>query len=63
MVAMAKIIVKCDVNDEAEALEIETIVATAVADYMNKHGHPGNATAVLKSIAPNVEVAGPQKCQ
>ena len=60
MVMMAKIMIKCDVNDATEAVEIEKIVATAVAHYLNLAGHPGNATAVLRSLSPDREVAGPQ---
>ena len=62
MVMLAKVTIKVDVNDETEAREIETIAATAVAHYMRISGHPGNATAVLDSVLPNCEVAGPQ-CQ
>jgi len=58
MVMLAKIVVKCDVNDEAQAVEIEKIIATAVAHYTKAEGHPGNAIACLKSITPDSCVAG-----
>lgn len=62
MVMIAKLVVKCDVNDESEATEIESIVATAVANYLNAAGHPGNATVTIKSLNPaDHGIAGPQK--
>lgn len=60
---LAKLVVKVDVNDDAQAVEIEKIVATAVAHYMNLSGHPGNATATHLSFHPYDSVAGPQPCQ
>lgn len=61
MTVIAKLMVKCDVNDESEAIEIEKIVATAVAHYLNDAGHPGNVTVTLKSLTNQHHgVAGPQ---
>ncbi len=60
---LAKLIVKCDVKDDSEAVEIEKIVATAVAHYLNLNGHPGNATAIHLSFHAVDQVAGPQPCQ
>lgn len=57
MVMLAKFVVKCDVNDEADAVAIEKIIATAVAHYTKAEGHPGNANAVLKSLTPDTCVA------
>lgn len=61
MVMLAKLVVKCDVNDASEATEIEKIVATAVAHYLNHAGHPGNVTVTIKSLGTVPHgIAGPQ---
>lgn len=61
MVMLAKLSVLCDVNDASEATEIEKIVATAVAHYLNQAGHPGNATVTLLRLQPVPHgIAGPQ---
>lgn len=57
---VAKLSVRCDVLDEAEATEVEKIVATAVANALADAGHPGNTTVTFQSIKPDHGVAGPQ---
>lgn len=53
---IAKFVVKADVNDNADIIEIEKIVATAVANYLADEGHPGNCTVTLKSTHPDKTV-------
>jgi len=57
---VAKLSIRCDVKDEADATEVETIVATAVAHALTNAGHPGNTTVTFQSFKQDHGVAGPQ---
>lgn len=52
-----------DVPDGTTELEVEQVVAHAIAWYHNSLGLPGNSTVTCLSLTPEATVVNPTSCK
>lgn len=55
--ALAKLAVQLDVNEDLTPQEIETLVSGALAQFALDNGQPGNASVTLQSLDPNASIS------